>query len=146
MSRVNRSALFVVIVGCGRLGSHLAGRLSTAGHNLVVVDIAPASFGLLPPEYSGFTVEGDASELAVLARAKLDQADVVIAATREDNLNLMVAQLATQVFGAKRALARVLDPSREEVYRALSIETICPTTAAADMFADLVLSAPAQGV
>ncbi len=137
--------LFVVVVGCGRLGSHLANRMSAAGHSVVVIDSDEGAFASLSAEYSGFTVEGDAAELAVLRSAKLSQADVVIAATREDNLNLMVAQVARGIFGVKRALARVLDPRREEVYRVLQIDTVCPTTVAADIFADLLSTAMTEG-
>lgn len=140
-----QNPLFVVVVGCGRLGSHLANRMSAAGHSVVVIDSDERAFASLSAEYSGFTVEGDAAELAVLRMAKVGQADVIIAATREDNLNLMVAQVARESFGVRRALARVLDPRREEVYRALQIDTVCPTTVAADIFADLLSAATTEG-
>lgn len=125
---------FVVIIGCGRLGSILANRLSLAGHYLVVVDADEASFGNLLPEYSGFTVQGEATELDVLRQARVDRADLLIAATREDNINLMVAQVARVEFGVRRVLARVNDPLREEVYRILSVPTISPTSVAVELF------------
>jgi trk system potassium uptake protein TrkA len=128
------SDLFIVIVGCGRLGSHLANQLSRAGHGVVVIDSEERAFGNLSPEYSGFRVEGDATELAVLKQAKADKADLVIAATRDDNVNLMVAQVAKTAFGVARVLARVFEPRREAVYRRLSVETICPTTVSAELF------------
>jgi len=87
------SDLFIVIVGCGRLGSHLANQLSRAGHGVVVIDTNEHAFGNLSPEYSGFRVEGDATELAVLKQAKVNKADLVVATTRADNINLMVAQV-----------------------------------------------------
>ncbi|HEV57173.1 MAG TPA: TrkA family potassium uptake protein [Phycisphaerales bacterium] len=126
--------LFVVIVGCGRLGSYLANRLSRAGHGVVVIDAEEHAFGNLSPEYSGFRVEGDATELAVLKQAKVNQADLVIATTRADNINLMVAQVAKTEFGVARVLARVFEPRREAVYRCLGVETICPTAVAGEMF------------
>jgi trk system potassium uptake protein TrkA len=124
--------LYIVIVGCGQLGGYLAGRLSQQGHSVVVVDRDDAAFAGLPAEFSGFRVEGDATEMEVLRRAKIDQADFVIAATREDNVNLMVAQFAGTVFGVRRVMARVFDPARMETYREFGIETICPTMLAAD--------------
>lgn len=126
--------LFIVIVGCGRLGSYLANQLSRVGHGVVVIDSNEQTFGKLSPEYSGFRVEGDATELAVLKQAKVDKADLVIATTRGDNVNLMVAQVAKTEFGVARVLARVFEPRREDVYRRLGVETICPTTVAADLF------------
>lgn len=125
---------FIVIVGCGRLGSFLANRLSRVGHGVVVIDSDDRTFGKLSPEYSGFRIEGDATELAVLKQAKMDEADLVVATTREDNVNLMIAQVAKAEFGVARVLARVFEPRREEAYRRLGVETICPTAVAADLF------------
>ncbi|HAU36419.1 MAG TPA: potassium transporter TrkA [Phycisphaerales bacterium] len=126
--------LFIVIVGCGRLGSHLANQLSRAGHSVVVVDTDERAFGNLSPEYSGFRMEGDATEIAVLKQAKVGKADLLIATTRDDNVNLMVAQVAKTEFGIQRVLARVFEPQREAVYQRLGVETVCPTAVAAELF------------
>jgi trk system potassium uptake protein len=128
------SDLFIVIVGCGRLGSYLANQLSRAGHGVVVIDSDERAFGNLSPEYSGFRVEGDATELAVLKQAKVDKADLLISTTRDDNINLMVAQVARTEFGVARVLARVFEPRREAVYRRLGVETVCPTSVAGELF------------
>lgn len=125
--------LFIVIAGCGRLGSSLANRLSRDGHDVIVIDPDERAFDHLSAEFSGFRVEGDATELAVLREAKIDRADLVIAATSADNANLMIAQVAAKVFRVPQVLARVEDPKREEVYNALGVGTICPTTTAADV-------------
>ncbi|MFO8013940.1 MAG: TrkA family potassium uptake protein [Phycisphaerae bacterium] len=133
---------YIIIVGCGRLGSHLANELSHHGHSVVVIDAEGASFGALSPEFSGFRLEGDATEPSVLKQAKMDQADLVIATTREDNINLMVAQFALKLHGVPRVMARVFDPSREQFYRTLGIDTICPTSVAAGLFLESLTSAP----
>ena len=124
--------LFILLVGCGRLGSHLASLLSRQGHSVVVVDADPGAFENLSAEYSGFRVEGNGAELAILKQAKIEEADVVIATTREDNVNLMVAQVARRIFKVPRVLARVYDPKREQVYRDWGVDTVCPTTMAAE--------------
>lgn len=128
------TGMYIVIVGCGRLGAHLANHLSRDGHSVVAIDTDERAFGNLSPEYSGFKVEGDATELAVLQQAKADKADLVIATTRDDNENLMVAQVAKAQFGVPRVLARVFEPKREAIYRRLGVETICPTSVAAELF------------
>lgn len=125
---------YVVIVGCGRLGSHLANSISHEGHSVVVVDRKESAFGRLTPEFSGFRVKGDATELGVLRQAAVEKADVVIATTNSDNINLMVAQFARVEFGAERVLARVLEPRRKDIYRTLGVETISPTSVAAKLF------------
>jgi len=125
---------YIVIVGCGRLGSILANHLSRQGRNVVVVDRDEAAFKNLSAEFSGFQVTGDAAELAVLRRAGIEEADCLLAVTRHDNVNLMVAQVARTVFGVLKVIARVFDPSRQAVYDQFGIETICPTLLSADTF------------
>jgi trk system potassium uptake protein len=124
----------IIIVGCGRLGSILANQLSRRGRNVVVVDRDGSAFDNLSTEFSGFRVTGDAAELAVLREAGIDGADCLLAATRHDNVNLMVAQVGKVVFGIPKVVARVFDPSRVTLYHEFGIETICPTQVSAEMF------------
>ena len=133
-----RNNRFIVIVGCGRLGSHLANHLSRAGNSVVVIDMDETTFNDLSPDFSGFRVHGDATQMAVLKETKTNKADVLIATTHEDNVNLMVAQVAQRIFNVPHVLARVFDPKREEVYAQLGIDTICPTSVAAKMFIQAV--------
>ncbi len=132
--------LYIVIVGCGRVGSYLADRLSRLGNSVVAIDLHETAFDHLSPDFSGFRIVGDAARMAVLKEAKLKDADFLIATTHDDNVNLMAAQVAREIFGVPRVLARVFDPRREEVYARLGIDTICPTSVAADMFLRAVLN------
>ena len=126
--------LYIIVIGCGRLGSHLAASLSGQGHSVVAVDSKNSAFDALTPEFSGFCLEGDATEFAVLKQAKIDQADLVAATTDDDNVNLMVAQVAGKIFNVPRVVARVEDPRKESIYRPLGIETICPASLAGRTF------------
>ncbi len=125
-------SLFIIVVGCGRLGTYLADHLSHEGHSVVVIDTNCAAFAYLSAEYSGFKVEGDATELAVLKQAKINEADIVVGATHNDNVNLMIAQIAQKVFNVPKVMARILEPQREKLCHTLGIVTICPTTLAGD--------------
>lgn len=125
--------LYTIIIGCGRLGSFLANRLSSKGNSIVVVDIDAGAFAALAPdEFSGFTVEGDATELATLKQAKIDKADVVIGATHDENVNIMAAHIARNKFKVPKVLVRILDPNKESFCRAIGVECICPTTITAE--------------
>lgn len=135
---------YVVIVGCGRLGSMLANQLSSLGSSVVVVDRDEAAFDNLSTEFSGFRITGDAAELAVLRRAKIEKADCLLAITPSDNVNLMVTQVAQTVFQVPKVIARVFDPSREEVYRQFGIETISPTKLSAEAFLNALQPEAAQ--
>jgi trk system potassium uptake protein len=129
-----KNSRFILIVGCGRLGSQLANQLSRDGNSVVVIDKDEATFSNLSPDFSGFRVNGDATQMVVLKEAKLKKADVLIATTHEDNVNLMVAQVARKIFSVPHVLARVFDPKREEFYAQLDIDTVCPTSLGAHVF------------
>jgi trk system potassium uptake protein TrkA len=134
--------LYIVIIGCGRLGSFLANRLSHEGHSVVVIDINPAAFdALMTDQFSGFRVEGDATELAVLQQAKIAQADVVIGATHDENANLMAAQIAKSRFHVPRVLVRIHDPHKAAFCEAIGIDYICPTRIATEKITQFVREA-----
>lgn len=129
---------YIVVVGCGRLGSILANRLSSEGHSVVVIDQNENHFSKLSTAFSGFRIVGDAVESAVLKRAKTDKADCFFAVTDQDNINLMVAQIAKEIFQVPKVLARVYDPAREQGYQDLDISTISPTLLSAQAFLDIL--------
>jgi trk system potassium uptake protein len=129
----------IIIVGCGRLGGLLANRLSSAGHSVVVVDRRETSFDKLSPNFSGFRIIGDAVENHILKQANIETADYLFAITTEDNTNLMLAQVAKEIFKVPHVIARVYDPAREKIYREFGIETISPTALSADAFLKTVV-------
>ncbi len=123
---------YIVIIGCGQTGSRLANRLSAIGHSVVMIDRQRAAFAALGAEFSGFCLEGDGTEMACLDQAKINQADVVVAVTREDPVNIMVAQVAKTLRHVPRVIARVFHPDQAAFCRELDLETICPADTAAD--------------
>jgi trk system potassium uptake protein TrkA len=131
--------MYIIVIGCGRLGSFLANRLSNEGHSVVVVDINSNAFdALTADQFSGFRIEGDATELAVLKQAKMDKADVVIGATHDENVNIMASQIAKKRFNVATVFVRIFDPNKESFCKAIGIECVCPTSIAAEkMIADL---------
>lgn len=128
----------MIIVGCGRLGSLLANRLSKAGYSVVVIDQSQEAFKRLSLDFSGFKLLGDASQFSVLQLAKTADASVLWAMTENENLNLMVAQIAVKNFGVKKAFARVYDQEKEAIFQKAGIETICPTRLASDKALELL--------
>jgi trk system potassium uptake protein TrkA len=108
--------------------------LSQQGNSVVVIDRNESAFRHLSAEFSGFTVQGDAAELSVLEGAKVRRADVFLAATSRDNLNLFAALAAKELFGVPRVAARLFDPAREAIFDELDVVTISPTSLAAEAF------------
>ena len=77
-------------------------------------------------------MEGDGTELDSLKAADVQRADTVIAVTNNDNINIMIAQIAKECFSVKKVISRLFDPERECVYQALGIDTICPAVLSAN--------------
>lgn len=119
--------MYVIITGCGRLGALLANQLSLIGHDVVIVDRREDSFKGLSVEFSGFKITGDATELSVLRLAKIDKADCLFSTCNEDNVNLMITQVAKYIFDVPKVIARVYNPSYESILRKFNIEIISPT-------------------
>jgi len=123
---------YTIIIGCGRLGANLANTLSDKGDNVLVIDKKKESFRKLAPSFGGLALAGDATDLDVLQEAEISKASVVVAVTNNDNANIMVAQIAREVFKIQHVIARLYDPERECVYRELGIDTICPAILSAN--------------
>jgi trk system potassium uptake protein TrkA len=119
--------MFVVIMGCGRLGAELAVTLESDGHEVAVLDVDKYAFNHLPTDFKGQKVLGDGTDQDTLRRAGAERADAFVAATRGDNRNALAVQIAKHVFQIKRVGGVIFDPIREEVYRGLGIRTINPT-------------------
>ena len=125
--------MYIIIVGCGRLGAQLATKLSEEGHDVAVVDRTPANFARLSDEFNGATITGVGFDIDVLKSAGIEHADGFAAVTDSDNMNIMAAQVAKTIFKVPMVIARVFDPVKGETYRALGLETVCPTTSAANI-------------
>lgn len=128
----------VVILGCGRTGAYLARTLAAEGHQVTVIDRTSTAFKRLGDDFPGDLVVGTGIDEDVLRRAGIEQADAFVAVTNGDNTNVMSAQIARQIYGVGRVVTRIYDPLREEIYRALGLETICPTVLGASRIKEIL--------
>jgi trk system potassium uptake protein TrkA len=141
--------MFVVIVGCGRVGSAIAKRMIRQGHEVSVLDENQEAHALLEHDLDQtwedaggrFTV-GTALEVEALTEAGIDRADVAVCSTNGDNTNIVVAQLARKRFQVPKVVVRVLDPYRAEWYQQQGLHTVCPTQVAIDMLTEAVIGEP----
>ena len=128
----------IVIMGCGRVGSALAARLSEEGNDVTVLDVRADAFRRLPSNFKGKKHIGNGIDQDVLERIGLSEADAFIAVTQGDNRNVLATQVAKHIFGVPRTLCRIYDPIREEMYRGLGLETISPTVMGANILHGLL--------
>lgn len=129
----------VIIGGCGRVGAHLALKLSYERHEVVVIDKDPTSFRRLGSAFSGVTIRGMVFDKEVLERAGIDRSDAFVAVTSGDNSNVVAATIARDIYRVPKVVARIFDPRRAEIYRRLGIQTVSSVTWAANEISTLVL-------
>ena len=135
----NKRHAYTVVVGCGRLGAGIADTLYDEGEDVVVVDKDKDSFRKLSSSFGGLSVEGNGMDLDILDSVELKRADTLIAVTDNDNVNIMISQLAKEVFNVRKVIARLSDPQRSCVYQDFGIETICPSVLS-ERQVDLILN------
>src|SRR5882762_5912603 len=99
----------VVILGCGRVGSRLALLMEKDGHDVSIIDSEPSAFDRLPPDFKGQTVLGTGIDMDVLKSGGIAGAAVFAAVTNFDNTNIMACEIAKEIFGVQRVLARIYD-------------------------------------
>jgi len=105
----------VVIVGAGSVGSSIARELLAHKHEILLIDLKPEVIGRSGLRGAHWLV-GDACELSTLQDAKLDDADVVVSATGDDKVNLVVSLLAKTEFGVGRTVGRVNNPKNDWMF------------------------------
>ncbi|HEU4572524.1 MAG TPA: TrkA family potassium uptake protein [Candidatus Limnocylindrales bacterium] len=132
MTALGGAPLSVVIVGCGRVGAVVAENLDALGNDVLVIDTNPRAFDRLPPTFRGRAIRGDGTDEDVLRRAGAENADLFLALTEGDNRNIISTQLAAEVLGARRVIAKINDPVRATAYADLGIATLCRTNLMAD--------------
>ena len=118
----------IIIMGCGRVGAHLAGLLDTDGHSVTVLDTDSYSFRRLSSQFNGTALIGNGINEEALKKAGIEEADAFVAVTQGDNRNVMAAQIAKHIFNVPRVLCRIYDPLRQELYSTLGLEAFSPTT------------------
>jgi trk system potassium uptake protein TrkA len=106
----------VVIAGAGAVGTFLAEDLSKNGHEVLLIEKSASALPQLPDKLDIQLVIADACEVDVLQDAELDRADVVIAATGDDEDNLVISLLAKQEFAVPRVIARVNHPKNHWLF------------------------------
>ncbi len=124
--------LNVIVVGCGRVGSRLAGMLSDNGANVCVIDHHADAFNNLGRNFNGSTVQGIGYDENTLIKAGVEDCDVVAAVTQSDNANLMVTEVASRLYDVPHVIARLYNHDHERAYMQLGIDYVCGTTLVAE--------------
>ena len=105
----------VIIAGAGSVGSSIAKELLAHGHEVLLIDEKPEVVGRSGVQGARWLF-GDACELSILKDAHMDEVDVVVSATGDDKVNLVVSLLAKSEFGVGRTVGRVNNPKNDWMF------------------------------
>lgn len=134
----------LLIVGCGRVGSAIAERMASDGHDVAVVDEDAEAFQRLPDNWPGRFFHGHGLDTAVLEQAGIERADSAVVATDGDNTNIVIAQVAQRRYHAPCVVTRVLDPGRAAFYASQGLQTVCATSAAVEFTTQAICASPGR--
>jgi len=131
--------MLVVIMGAGRLGFNLAKDLLKDGHKVQLIERDEDLSIEVAQELDTVVIWGNGTDYKILEDAQIDEADVFVAATGDDNANLMAALLAKE-YKPDKIIARVNDPQHEKVFlESDMVEIIRPETTEAGYLEKLIL-------
>lgn len=115
--------MYIIVVGCETLSAKLAKELANLNHNVAVIERDEKKLEALGIGFNGLTIKGIEFDQDNLVEAGIHQADVVLALTDDDNLNITVSLVSAHIFKVKRVIAQVIDPDRRNIYELLGIES-----------------------
>ncbi len=120
--------MYVVVVGGGKVGHYLTGKLLEQGHEALVIEKNPERVDWIVADLGNVALRGDGCELSVQEQAGAGRCDVLVAVTGDDEDNLISCQLAKTHFGVPRTIARVNNPKNEHIFRLLGIDVTVSAT------------------
>ena len=120
--------MYIIIVGCGKVGGKLARLLADAGHNVVAIDKDSSSFQRLGSDFNGLTLTGDGFDVDLLKEAGAEQTDAFCTVTDNDNANIMSGQVAKKIFHIPKVITRINDIQYTHIYEELGINIVNSTT------------------
>ena len=132
--------MYIIIIGCGRLGSTLARELSDNGHDVCILDRDNEKLSVLGSGFNGQKISGIEFDNDKLLEAGIQKADALLAVTNDDNINITVSLIAKDIHKVPKIIARVNSPEKSYIYDKLGIETINPVQSGIDVLKGKLLT------
>ncbi len=118
----------IIVVGAGKVGYFLAKRLHLGKHNVSIVDKDKQTCEEIAKDLEILVINGDGCDPEILEEAGVKHADVLAAVTGDDIDNIIICQLAKELFNTKRTVSRVNNPDNERVFAELGIDVPVDST------------------
>ena len=120
--------MYIIIVGGGKVGYHLAKALLDEGHEILVTEKYADKSESICNELGSVCVRGDGCEAATLEEVGAGRADMLIAVTGDDEDNMVACQVAKHKFNVPRTIARITNPKNEAIFKKLGIDVTISST------------------
>jgi len=122
----------VIVMGFGRIGSQVSKLLANQQHDVTVIDHESNASSHIDPTFKGRVIRGVGFDRQVLIQAGIEEAEAFVASSTSDNVNIVAARIARNIFHVPRVVARLYDPLRAEIYQRLGLTTVSATNWAAE--------------
>jgi trk system potassium uptake protein len=123
--------MYILIAGGGKVGTNLTRSLLREGHEVTLIEQRPYRFEKLEAEFEHQVIRGDATEIFVLERAGVKRPpDLLVAATGDDEDNIIIGQIAREKYGVGNVIARINDPRNQPYFDLLGISPTVSATGA----------------
>ena len=120
--------MYVIVVGCGKIGYHLTRALLSANNEVVVIERDARLAESATEEFGSIVVASDGTEPTVLGDAGAKRCDVLISTTGQDATNLVACQVGKWSFNIPRVIAVVTDPDHVPLFKTLGVDVAVSTT------------------
>ena len=120
--------MYIIIAGGGEAGYYIARTLLNSGHEVLVIEADTQRCNIISDNLGNIVVRGDGCEAATLEEVGTNRADILIAATGDDEDNLVACQVAKHKFNVPRTIARLKNPKHEALFRKLGVDVTVSST------------------
>ena len=120
--------MYIVIIGAGNVGYHLAKAVLSKGHEVLLIDRDATTLERIEDELGSIGLKGDGCEANTLEEAGTARADLFVAVTDQDADNLVACQIAKHRFKVPRTIARMSDVKNEPLFKKLGVDVIVSST------------------
>jgi trk system potassium uptake protein len=114
--------MYIIIVGAGKVGYFLSKRLCQDKHVVSIIEKSKSTCEEIARELKVLVVRGDGCDPLILEQAGAARADVIAAVTGDDEDNLIICQLAKELFHIQRTVGRVNNPQNEQTFARLGVD------------------------
>ena len=136
--------MHAVIVGCGRAGAALAGRLDAEGDSVSAIDVDPQARKRLPGGFGGEFIMGNGLRRAILEAAGIERADALVAFTSRDSLNIVIARIARETFRVPVTVGRLNDTEHVAAAGELGLHMVTSVAMTVDRVHRMLRHAPLE--